>query len=181
MEQWKKIKGYPYEISNFGRIKSLERYIGNKGYNRVVKQKILKGIINNGYYCINLYNKENQKQFRVNVLVIEYFGPPKPSAKHICNHKDGDKLFNHIDNLEWATPSENRKHAFMMGLQSTRGEKNNQAKLTEKKVKRIRNLYKTGKYTQKELGNMFDVTSQNISRIINNKIWVEIQHEVNRN
>ncbi len=55
-----------------------------------------------------------------------------------------------------------------------KGELNQTSKLTCKDIKEIRNLYSTGKYTQKELGNMFGVVRQNIGKIINHKRWKHI-------
>ncbi len=55
-----------------------------------------------------------------------------------------------------------------------RGERNGRHKLTEEEVKEIRRLYSTGKYFQKELGNMFGVSFPQVSHIINNKQWRKI-------
>jgi AraC-like DNA-binding protein len=53
---------------------------------------------------------------RVHRIVAEaWYGPP-PTPRHHVNHKDGDKLNNHPDNLEWVTPTENYVHAMRIGL-----------------------------------------------------------------
>ena len=59
-------------------------------------------------------------------------------------------------------------HAF---FKSTQGEGNRMAKLTEKKVKKVRDLYATGKYTQKQLADRFGVGQATISRILSGKSW----------
>lgn len=114
---WKKINGYPYKVSNFGRVKSLPRIRKNGFGKRLWKGKILTPRTNRkGYKFIHLSFPGGQKIFYIHRLVLEYFGPPKPSPKHQCNHKDGNKENNHISNLEWVTPSENMKHSYKKGL-----------------------------------------------------------------
>lgn len=51
-------------------------------------------------------------------LVMDVFGPPKPSAKHIIRHLDGDKLNNRIENLAWGTHRENKADAIRHGTAS---------------------------------------------------------------
>ena len=68
-EIWKPIKGYEglYEVSNFGRIKSLN-------YNHTGKGKILKqNQIMNGYKLVMLYKDGNGKNYLVHRLVAEAF------------------------------------------------------------------------------------------------------------
>jgi AraC-like DNA-binding protein len=57
---------------------------------------------------------------RVHRIVADaWYGPP-PTSQHHVNHKDGDKLNNHPDNLEWVTPTENYVHAMRLGLVRSR-------------------------------------------------------------
>lgn len=104
-EIWKDIKNYEgiYQISNMGRIKSIERTIIRKnGKKLLVKEKILKqnlrGKNNNKYYHITLQGK----CFRVNRLIAETF-IPNPNNLPCVNHKDENKLNNKVTNLEWCT------------------------------------------------------------------------------
>ncbi|KKL12334.1 hypothetical protein LCGC14_2536800 [marine sediment metagenome] len=52
-----------------------------------------------------------------------------------------------------------------------RGEKSSLSKLTEKQVKRIRKLYKTGNYIHKQLGIKFKIDTSTVTRIVNNQSW----------
>jgi hypothetical protein len=78
--------------------------------------KILKPYITSGYYEVYLY-EEGRKRIhsRIHKMVAKTF-IPNPENKPWVNHKDGDKLNNYVDNLEWTTPKENAKHANENGL-----------------------------------------------------------------
>lgn len=102
MEIWKAIEGYEglYEISNYGRVKSLDR-IGHGG--RKLKGRILKKAKNkDGYFVVDLDSHGKRKQFRVHRLVATAF-IPNPNNYPCVNHKDENKLNNNVDNLEWCT------------------------------------------------------------------------------
>lgn len=72
------------------------------------------------YPAINLCRDGVQKTHRIHNLVLTAFGGARP-AGHQCNHKNGDKFDNRIENLEWMTPSENSQHAYDTGLSRPRG------------------------------------------------------------
>jgi hypothetical protein len=115
MEIWKQIEYYKglYEVSNFGRIKSLS-HINNVG--KLRPECILKNrLTDRGYQSVVLYNNGKAKSFRVHQLVGKSF-IHNPLNKPYINHLDGIKSNNNVDNLEWVTHSENVKHAFKIGL-----------------------------------------------------------------
>lgn len=108
-EVWKDIKDYEnlYKISNYGRVKSLERitYCGNR-----LKPRILKSSINKyGYECIYLTKYAKTKTLSVHRLVGIAFMPNEKNLPEI-NHKDENKLNNHVDNLEWCTHKYNSSY-----------------------------------------------------------------------
>jgi len=112
-EIWKDIKEYEgfYQISNLGRVKSCTRIINNhllRGYIRSPRLK-------NGYLRISLQKSMKRKEFGVHILVAKEFLENKEN-KPIVNHKDGNKLNNNLDNLEWVTYIENSNHAHNNGL-----------------------------------------------------------------
>lgn len=105
VEEWRPIKDWEaYEISSFGRVRSLHR-----------GGRIRKPHIKMGYAFIDLWMHGKCKHFTIHRLVLWSFGPPQLPGFE-CNHKDGVKLNNHIDNLEWVTRSYNQIHAIKMGL-----------------------------------------------------------------
>lgn len=123
-EVFKDVLGYEglYQVSNFGRVKSLKRknvfYCGlKKEYlERPVKEKILNfSKSNRGYLQVCLTKNGNYKTYTVHRLVAKAF-IDNPLNKKTVNHIDGNKLNNCVNNLEWATSSENNKHAFDNGL-----------------------------------------------------------------
>lgn len=117
-EVWKDIAGYEgaYQISNFGRVKSLEREVNIRLFNvgltkRKVPELIRKQIIyKNGYVGVQLHKQQKVKLHLIHRLVAQAF-LPNPENKPEVNHKNGDKLDNRVENLEWVTASENEQHS----------------------------------------------------------------------
>ena len=105
-EIWKPIKDYEglYEVSNLGRVKSLKRFHHQR--EQILKNKLTK----DGYYEIALLKNSKYKYIRIHRIVAQTFIPNEMNKKEV-NHKDGNKLNNCVDNLEWCTSSENQKHA----------------------------------------------------------------------
>jgi len=122
MEIWKDVVGYEgsYQVSNFGGIKSLSRFMkynnhGKVGY-RLAKEIIKRpGKTRNGYYMVSLYKNDVEKKCSVSRLVAIAF-ISNPENKRTVNHIDGNKTNNNVSNLEWATQSENIINAYKNGL-----------------------------------------------------------------
>lgn len=108
-EIWKDIQGYEglYQISNFGRVKSLPKFRNNGTGGFISKEKILKTEENNrGYVRVQIKNNGKAKRFFVHRLVAFSF-IPNPENKPCVNHLDCNPLNNRADNLEWCTFQEN--------------------------------------------------------------------------
>ena len=108
-EIWKDIKGYEglYQVSNFGRIKSIGSYIGRNQSNKIWccdKPEIIMHpeIINGNYLRVMLRKDGKSKHFLVHRLVAETF-IPNPNNLPQINHKDQNPQNNVYTNLEWCT------------------------------------------------------------------------------
>lgn len=118
-EVWKAVEGYEgrYEVSNFGRVKSLERKVlvrrKNGHYINTVPEKILKPTLSvgvtGGYPTVKLMMNNKGKTVKVHRLVAEMF-IPNPNNYPEVNHKDEDKTNNHVSNLEWCTRRYNNEY-----------------------------------------------------------------------
>lgn len=153
-EIWKPIPGLaPCMVSSHGRV------IGVSG-------KILKGVTNNfGYRTVGI-RKRTLTVHRL--MLLAFVGP---SEMH-CNHKNGIKADNRLENLEYVTRSENTKHAIDMGLQvQVTGTKHHSAKLDPDKVREIRK----SKLSHAELGRRYGVCFQLIYQVRKGMIWKHVK------
>lgn len=119
IEIWKPIVGYEnyYEVSDLGNVRSIDRTIVHSNNNIFnYKSKILKSAINKyGYLQVGLSINSKTKSYCIHKLVAIAF-IPNVNNKPTVNHKDGNKLNNYIDNLEWATKSEQAIHSLKNNL-----------------------------------------------------------------
>jgi len=174
-EIWKPIKGYEgyYEISNMGRVKSLERMVPYRilGLYRKQRELIMKPAKNGyGYYFVYLNKNSTKKMCLVARLVAMAFVDGERDGLQV-NHKNGIVTDNRPENLEWITPKENTWHAIMV-LGKRRDKENHwKHKITIAQVEEMRELYKTGKYSQVELAKRYGIHRGQLSKICNHKAW----------
>ena len=129
----------------------------------------------NGYLLCNLYRDGKRKLCKIHRLVALTF-IPNPENKPQVNHIDGNKLNNHIDNLEWASAKENTNHAWNSGLsKSISGSARTDSKLTEEDVLYIRTNYipKSPDFGGRALAKKFNVVPSVISNVVNGKTYNE--------
>ena len=108
-EYWKPILNYEglYEVSNWGRVRSLDRWCSHRRGKQLKKGRILKLCTNKGgYLYVYLWKNGKGKYFLVHRLVAEAF-IPNPDNLPQVNHKDENKLNNNAENLEWCSAKYN--------------------------------------------------------------------------
>lgn len=90
-----------YEVSSWGNIR-----------NSKTKKNRRLCVGSHGYYCVTFSNRSTRTLHRL--IAIAFI--PNPENLEQVNHKDGNKLNNNIENLEWVTRSDNAKHSFKLGM-----------------------------------------------------------------
>jgi DNA-directed RNA polymerase specialized sigma subunit len=182
MEIWKDIEGWQgmFKISNFGRVKSLERFntLTRKGttFKSFIEEKILRISTDKvGYKIISLESslKQAKKTYKIHRLVAIHF-IQNPENKPMVNHKNGIKSDNRVENLEWSTSKENCVHAHENNLVDiSKGENHYRSKLTERTVFEI----KYGKFegmSHSQIGKMFGIKRLQVLKIRNGINWKHI-------
>lgn len=137
-EIWETIDDYPeYEVSNLGRVKSKTRTIKHNYGGLSTRHAIIRvPYINSvGYYVVGLTKNKRVRNVFVHRLIAKAF-IPNPENKPQVNHKDGNKLNNALENLEWVTSFENIWHGINTGLTPRRGPHTEQEKRKMAQLKR---------------------------------------------
>ena len=172
-EKFKDIEGYEglYQVSNLGRVKSLERYIKiSSGGIKKIKETILKFSTRNGYSIVMIYKNKKGYRKSVNRLVAETFIPNFKNKPQV-NHIDGNKLNNVVENLEWCTQKENIEHSYRLGSSKV-GQDRLKSKLSNSDVFLIK--YNSDELNQTKLALQLGVSQTLIHNIRKNKTWKHI-------
>ena len=142
-EVWKPIEGYEglYQVSNMGRVKSLERKVWNckgRGYYMTIHERIKKTSKDSwGYLRVALYKDGKVKNHLIHRLVGQAF-LENPMGYDEINHKDENKQNNCVDNLEWCSHSYNNtyndkaKKAGKKAAEKLRGRKQTEEQIKKK-------------------------------------------------
>lgn len=111
MEMWRDIRGYEglYQVSNLGRVRSLDRYVDCKnGSKQFWKGKIIAQAKDRDGYMIVALGRYNPNQ-KVHRLVAETFIENLENKPEV-GHMDCDESNNRVENLYWCTRGENMRH-----------------------------------------------------------------------
>lgn len=115
-EVWKDIPEYEghYSASNFGRVKSIERFVLGKYGQRHISERIMKPATDHyGYLKIVLYKGIIHRTIKIHQLVVMGFYGYRPNGhKSVIDHINGDRSDNHISNLHIVTCRENLSTCF---------------------------------------------------------------------
>jgi len=158
MEIWKPVCGLEgrYEASNLGKIRST--WLNNKRpYSRIMKTSIDE----RGYAKLCITTPDGSKRCtRAHILVCKAFHGHPPTEFHTVNHKDGVKLNNVPENLEWMTRKEQAIHSYhVLNNIETRPRGKGvhwRANYSDDEIRLIRKLHRDGlgyHKIRRELGN----------------------------
>lgn len=178
MEIWEAIPGFEgyYDVSSFGRVRSLDRIINQLGKRQCVKSikgRLLRPAVSHGYHSYVLWKDHKQTTIRAHHAVAYAFLGPRPDGTYVC-HRDGDRLNNALSNIYYGTPSENVADARTHGTLAV-GEKAGSAKLTAIEIARIKKMAET--HLQREICAEFGISQAQVSRIVNGKEWKHIDEQ----
>lgn len=171
-EIWEDVAGFEglYKVSNTGRIISLPQENGRCGRKRGNELKTRIGRAGYVYVSLREPAGPSQHMFFHRILATAFI--PNPENKPTVNHKNSIRNDNRIENLEWATWSENNKHAYKFGKQNKfYGERHSQAKLNWQKVNEIRNKHVKNVYGIGSLAKEYGVSKGCIQAILERITW----------
>lgn len=168
-----------YQVSNLGRVRSVDRVVYCKNPRGAVSPRKFRGRVlkagagGNGYLTVS-FTKPGEKRFCVSVhslVMLSFIGVP-PENFEVC-HNDGDRTNNRLSNLRYDTRKANaedrKKHGTNGGL---KGEKAAAAKLTDRKVRWIRKH--TGGLSMREMGRRLGVCHRTISAVVHGDAWSHV-------
>ena len=181
-EIWKSVKNWPaYEVSNLGNVKRVKF-----GGNRSKIGQNLKPITKlNGYQVVTLFNSKRKSggdrrkwvskksQLAIHRLVMCAFCGECPPGLHV-NHRNGDKTYNRLSNLEYVTPTGNMLHAYREGLRSAKGSSNGRSKLNEESVREIRRLAEN-EVNWHVIAKQFEVSYYAVKHVVNRTRWDHVK------
>lgn len=182
--EWRKVVGWEnmYEVSDTGLVRSIDRSVFKRnGVLQNFKGKQLNSWLNsNGYPLVRLSDSTNNRRWMASchVLVATAF-IPNPLNKPEVNHIDGVKANPNVENLEWVTSKENRKHAWDTGLRNRShlpvhiGEDKPNSKLTDEIVFKMRVARNAGR-TYQSLADEYKVNKTTAINAIKGKTWSHV-------
>lgn len=119
-EEWRDIRGLEgiYQVSEAGNVRSLERYVLNRGNYIFIPSRILKPYTDKtGYQTVYLRKADETITYLVHRLVADAF-IDNPDNLPVVNHKDFNPSNNHSNNLEWCNTSYNVRYSATRGRYS---------------------------------------------------------------
>lgn len=179
--KWKPVIGYEgwYEVSNTGRVRSVDRVVKLSGgrERRLVGKLVGIHKDRDGRIYVALYKNGLSSTFRVHTLVLSTFISIKPEGMECC-HNDGNPLNNDISNLRWDTRSNNQLDRRLHGtVPEMKGFKGTHVKFKECEVWMIKKLLHFG-IRNHILTKMFSTSASQIYMIAHGKTWINVNYSL---
>lgn len=175
IETWRPVVGLEgcYEVSDLGRIRSLDRVVNNGWGGRHVPSQIIRTQVNwkaGGYEYVAFSREDRVVRRKVHRAVAEAFiGPCDKEVNHI----DGNKLNNRVSNLEYVTSSQNKQHARATGLWANRGAEHGNSVFGDDDARRAYARYAAGEKLI-DIATSMGVTKQAIGNIVSGARWAHL-------
>ncbi|MEZ5042483.1 MAG: NUMOD4 domain-containing protein [Saprospiraceae bacterium] len=174
-EEWKDVdfgketKTCHYKISNFGRIKSIDKVSGSE---RLVKGSAVRG----GLKTLNQKLKDNSTGLiMIHKFVAENFVRGRSEERCCIIHKDYNKGNNYSGNLMWVTQAEWSKHNLASPYRKKERTKTSQDIMNESKVKLLKRALKEGKTKRKVLAKSFGIKENTVYQIQSGRRWGHVK------
>lgn len=149
---------WPYLVTTTGELFRIPcRYTGWK------MRKVEVCQVPTGYLFTCMQDKGKKMSMNLHRIVAETF-LPNPNKYEQVNHKNGIKVDNRVENLEWCSQEQNMRHAVLTGLMKS--------SLDIFKVREIKALFKTMK--RKDIAKKYDVSISCIDRIKYGSSWKDV-------
>lgn len=167
-EIWKPVVGHEghYEVSDQGRVRSLDRYYegrsrsGNPVMRALLGRFLKPAVAANGYRTVVLSREGQKRTHTVPSLVLAAFVGPRPEGM-VCRHLNDIRVDDVLLNLRWGTPSENNKDITTNGGRI----------FTRHEAENIRREARAGK-AQIDLAEKYGCSRRHINYIVNEKQYV---------
>lgn len=174
IEIWRIVKGYEglYEVSNLGRVRSIDRIVWDydprweNKRSRKLRGRILSQA-NQDYLSVMLSKDGIESSYSVHRLVLEAFAGPCPDGMEAC-HWDGNSKNNRIDNLRWDTRKNNHIDKQRHGTNNA-GQDNPMSATGRERRYLVKADWESGKYTLADLSTKFDMNEADIVKLLNGK------------
>lgn len=149
-------------------------YSNGDVYSKYFKKMMFQKPTNNKWYKRFPLRDKSRKMVTLHRVIAENF-IPNPNNYPEVNHKDGNKRNNHVDNLEWCTPKQNREHARRTGLliNQVMGSKHKDSKLTPIQAQVVKEALELG-YVGYQIARYFKMNRSSIYRIKNGEHWKQL-------
>lgn len=109
-----------YLLDKNGTVYSCVLGRGKKARNSDEPQRIIKAVQDTtGYLVVNLTDGNRKVNRSVHRLLATTYLPNPNKYPHV-NHKDGNKINNQLENLEWVSAGINTRHAIDIGMTNPR-------------------------------------------------------------
>ena len=168
-KQFHKSARYDWFVSDHGTIKRVANGVINNGKTKIVKTYTTGGH-QKQYQAISINGAPEKYVHRIVAMMFL----DNPENKPTINHKDDNKNNNHVDNLEWATYSENIKASYDTETRKPHNEpRRSLRKLTFAKAQEIRQRYANGEDNYYRLSLDYGMGAASIRQIILNKTYTK--------